>query len=99
MGAMTRDQRGTLRSTGVRSGSALFGLTLIWPTPRHAEQTDTVRLIFHHRGSTLCIVRFGVCFPLASEQEPPIFRAVVTPLEAGLLGHAFPPLRLRTSSQ
>lgn len=27
---------------------------------------------------------------MASELEPPIFRAVVTPLEAGLLSHAFP---------
>lgn len=49
-----------------------------------------MRLVFHRRGSTLCIVLFGGCFSLASEQEPPIFLAVVTPLEAGLLGHAFP---------
>ena len=37
----------------------------------------------YRRGSALCIVQFGVCFPLADEWEPPIFRAVVTPLEAG----------------
>lgn len=60
---------------------------MIWPTPRG---TDTMRLVFHCRGSTLCIVLFGGCFSLASEQEPPIFLVVVTPLEAGLLGHAFP---------
>lgn len=60
---------------------------MIWPT---LCGTDTMRLVFHCRGSTLCIVLFGGCFSLASEQEPPILLAVVTPLEAGLLGHAFP---------
>lgn len=44
----------------------------------------------YQRGSTLCIVQFRVCFPLAFEKEPPIFPAVVTPLEAGPRRHALP---------
>lgn len=77
----------SLRSAGFLLNAALFGFTSIWPTLRG---TDTMRLVFHCRGSTLCIVLFGGCFSLAGKQEPPIFLAVVTPLEAGLLRHAFP---------
>lgn len=64
---------------------------LVWVDLAHAVWSRHNEAGLYRRGSTLCIVQFWVCFPLAGEWEPPIFRAVVTPLEAGPHWHALPP--------
>lgn len=66
----------------------------LWVDLAHAVWSRHNEAGLYRRGSTLCIVQFGVCFPLAGKWEPPIFRAVVTPLEAGPRWHALPPHRL-----
>lgn len=59
----------------------------------HAMWSQHNGAALYWRGSTLCIVQFWICFPLPSEWEPPIFWAVVTPLEAGPCWRALPPWR------